>query len=721
MKRRLLWACGCAAASAIVLAAIPIVFGSPLPKISIQWRAVSDADRMSLERQFALTEPLRLSDDTWSYVPTDTSPPRIRSIVTHPLVADTDGINRRAFRISDSPPLTPRRGGLIDAPLMSRGARLLAYVFAALAVVFGLAAAVVSPLAPVVIQRARVVSGGLLSKVVRFTSVGRERLLHGQRPPWVVFLAASALFLAALTWRFLTFTGFTNDHYIHVALAQQVLLGAVPIRDFSDVGWPLMYLLSAGVWSVTGGTLGAEFAVAAGGLALGAALTVVAAYRLSRSLAVAVLVTMLEVLIFPRTYSYPKILMYAAAGCAILALAARPTRSRLILMALLIAAAFLFRHDHGLFIGLAALIGLIASSRDEGWRVGAQRALVLIAAIAVILLPWTLFVALNGGLVAYFQGGIDYSLAEAGATRLASWPVFDLNPPLTHTDNAVAWLFWLFWTLPLLSGAVALGFIHPDRERWPGERAAVLSLIVLAVLVNASFLRQTLQVRLADAIVPAALLGAWLLGLCWVGTWNRPRLQATSRLFTLIVLAVSLMAISRVVDLPGLYDNTDISRGWARVRDRTEEVWHLLGTSHRENAAPASRYAIALMPFLAYVDRCSLPTDRLIVTGEFPELLVLAGRGFAGDGVVLGSWYLSAAHEEHTLERLRSDAALFVIDAGDYAGFQNRFRLVDAYLREQYRVMAEVPVPDAPTARIMAPRERAPVRTDAQTGWPCYR
>ena len=32
------------------------------------------------------------------------------------------------------------------------------------------------------------------------------------------------------------------------------------------------------------------------------------------------------------------------------------------------------------------------------------------------------------------------------------------------------------------------------------------------------------------------------------------------------------------------------------------------------------------MPFMSYLDRCTLPSERLIVTGEFPEVLVIAGR-----------------------------------------------------------------------------------------------
>ena len=95
--------------------------------------------------------------------------------------------------------------------------------------------------------------------------------------------AAAALFVAALAWRFVTFTGFSDDHYAHLALAQQWLLGDRPVRDFSDPGWPLTYTLSAIAWRLAGDTLAVEWTLIAAGFAAAAACTVMAAQRLSGS------------------------------------------------------------------------------------------------------------------------------------------------------------------------------------------------------------------------------------------------------------------------------------------------------------------------------------------------------------------------------------------------------------------------------------------------------
>jgi hypothetical protein len=96
--------------------------------VRIQWRSIAAADRLKLEQQFGLAEPVQLEANEWIYVPVDLSSAAIRALVTNPSVADTDGLDRRAFTIAKSPPLTERRGGLIPGRgWMARAAKGLAY------------------------------------------------------------------------------------------------------------------------------------------------------------------------------------------------------------------------------------------------------------------------------------------------------------------------------------------------------------------------------------------------------------------------------------------------------------------------------------------------------------------------------------------------------------------------------------------------------------------
>jgi hypothetical protein len=157
-----------------------------------------------------LTEGAPLGDETWAYVPTDTSLATLRAIVTHPSVADTDGINRRTFTIGDDPPLTPRRGGLIaGAPAwMARGARAMAYALG-IAALLSIGAVVALVAARAVPRRVRALhqSNGALPRLgnritprawidTRISAISRQAA------------AAVAMFLLVVAWRFLTFTGF---------------------------------------------------------------------------------------------------------------------------------------------------------------------------------------------------------------------------------------------------------------------------------------------------------------------------------------------------------------------------------------------------------------------------------------------------------------------------------------------------------------------------------
>jgi hypothetical protein len=134
---------------------------------------------------------------------------------------------------------------------------------------------------------------------------------------------------------------------------------------------------------------------------------------------------------------------------------------------------------------------------------------------------------------------------------------------------------------------------------------------------------------------------------------------------------------------------------------------------------PPSRVAAALVPFFAYLDRCSSDADRLIVTGEYPDIVVLAGRGFAGDGVVFGAWYSSAANQGQTLRRLRRRPALFVIVL-DEAGFRRRFPVIAEYVGGEYGAFATIHEPGVEVP-ILVHERRAANRVDRTTGWPCFR
>jgi hypothetical protein len=181
---------------------------------------------------------------------------------------------------------------------------------------------------------------------------------------------------------------------------------------------------------------------------------------------------------------------------------------------------------------------------------------------------------------------------------------------------------------------------------------------------------------------------------------------------------VTGIAVERIGGVGDQIDNADALRGFQAVENRVVEMLTLLRGSHRLDNP--SRYSAALQPFFAYLDRCTAPADRLLVTREYPDVLVLAGRRFAGDGIVIGGGYSSVDRQDVTVERIERDPALFTLHMGDDEAFSERYPLIDRYVREAYEPMAEVQVPGVDNVRGLVVRNRRPAGTDAVTGWPCF-
>lgn len=536
--------------------------------------------------------------------------------------------------------------------------------------------------------------------------------------PAVACAALAAAFFAA-AWRFMTFPGFNNDHYAHVARAYQILLGEWPVRDFVDPGMPLMYVVSAAARAVAGPALLTEFRVVAGGFAVGAACTVIAAAKLSRSVAVALVVAAVEVIVNPRSFGYPKILLYALAAVVIVHAARRPTSRAIAALGIVSAMAFLFRHDHGLFIGTAAVATVLMASRGEGSRVTARRVAVLGAWIGGLLAPWALFVQFHLGLAEYVASAIMFSRAEAVGTTLRTIPA--LQWPLDTKANALSWLFYVFHVLPFLSLALVARRHAAGREAWPGESVAVAALAVMAIPVNVVFMRDSLEGRVPDAIVPAALLGAWLLGLAF--RRDADRFRPARIVCAAIALVLTMGAVFYAADVREQLGRTGVLSRPEAVRARAGDLWERLNRTMPERDHVPSRYSRAMLPYIEYVRRCTSRDDRLMMTGLFPEVYVIADRGFAGGHMALQPGFYTAETEEaRTIARLERQSVPFVLLVESLEpDLRSEMPRLFAYLDQRYRPMTHIAVPETKGVRVNVEQRRDARGVDPLTGWPCFR
>jgi hypothetical protein len=215
-------------------------------------------------------------------------------------------------------------------------------------------------------------------------------------------------------YRYLTFRGFSNDHFLHVARAQQMLLGELPIRDFLDPGMPLMYALSAAAQALFGRMLLSEAILVFGCLGLAAALTCWVILRVTGSIMLAAVLTLLQILVLPALTSYPKIVLYPVAVVAIDRYARAPGTARAAVLAIVTAVSFLMRYDHGIFVAAGCAAAIVAVHWNGG-RLQVLRSIRTYAlATAVILSPYFLYIQWAEGLVPYFSDAIAFSRAESG-------------------------------------------------------------------------------------------------------------------------------------------------------------------------------------------------------------------------------------------------------------------------------------------------------------------
>ena len=537
------------------------------------------------------------------------------------------------------------------------------------------------------------------------------------RQNWVV---ACAVCVVAVTWQFLTFTGFPNDHYVHVARARQLLLGEWPVRDFVDPGMPLTYVISALSRMVFGEIVGAEFAIVALGIGIGAAATAVCASRLAGGVLIGCAVALLEILASPRSYSYPKMLLYGIAGCVIVALAEDGSRRRVLLAAVFTVFAFLVRHDHGLYIGVACAAVLVLGA--PGWRVAARRFATFSLVVAALILPWALAVQYYGGLDTYFESAIEFSRREADISLLSDLPTFQAAA-VVSAENVYAWLFHLFYALPAISLAVAAWRGWTQRQRWPGESAAVAAIALMALLVNAGFLRNPLMHRIADATVPACLLGAWLIGLTWSMRVRPMAIPVLVRAGSIIVLAVTAVAIWGSGAVGNKLDEVGVFNDVEAIEEHVQAVVKGISSQEMDAYWRPSRVSAALVPFFKYLDRCTAPDDRLFISGPYPDVYVLARRGFAGGHVAhLGGFYSSEREQSLTLARMQRQSVPFVLLVLEEEGdFTSSFPKLVTYIDHAYEKLTDIPIDGMKPVRLLVERRRVPSGVDVETSWPCFR
>jgi hypothetical protein len=364
-----------------------------------------------------------------------------------------------------------------------------------------------------------------------------------------VWVPAAVLAIATFAYRYLSFGHFSNDHFLHLARAQQITMGAWPVRDFVESGLPLMSILSALAQLTLGHGLRAELLLIAAAFAIAAGLFFIVAARVSGSIWIATAAAAMPTVVYPATYSYPKLLPYAAAFVAAWYYVRNPSRLRLVVLAAVVVVGFLFRHDHGVILGVGAL-ALVAAR--HGMTRDAKAAVAGFAIAGVLLVtPYVLWVERYEGVGAYIGDGMTFTQHEMEkATRRP--PSFSLNlsgPLLTTAVERHGPVIHVRWVPDLSEGAIE------KREADHG-------------------------LRRMDAIGP----GSWQYEL---SSWSPSALRG-------------LVTDSAVADTDGIDRQTfKLATGTRAGTERVVRAFHAEVLHPRENAVAAIYYLVWLLPAAA--------------------------------------------------------------------------------------------------------------------------
>ena len=244
-----------------------------------------------------------------------------------------------------------------------------------------------------------------------------------------------------------------NDHFPVLVRASEILQGRLPLLDFVDyelrgVWPPLSYLAPAFSVILLGDNLFAEVALSLGVFWIAAVLTYMATRRLGVSALAALGVVVFQILLSPRLYAYPKLLILAGLASAMVWLA-RSSRPLLpsMLVGAVVAAAFLIRHDMAVYAAIGVGVFVLGRVPALGLQASARLALRIGATAFILVLPGLVIVQREVGLVDYVRRCLTLTTHEVDATRprlpssdfawspLVVWPPSDLRISVRWADD----------------------------------------------------------------------------------------------------------------------------------------------------------------------------------------------------------------------------------------------------------------------------------------------
>jgi len=554
------------------------------------------------------------------------------------------------------------------------------------------------------------------------------------------------IFIASWLFRFNdpggSFAGLTDDHFFYVVRGWQILFGDIPVRDFVDHGAPLYYYIAAAVQVLFGRGTVSELAFSTTMLSASAVITFLLATRASGSILAGLAACLLHVWLGPRFYNYPKVLIYAVAIPLLWRYADRPTASLRVWLAVLTVIGFLFRHDHGVFVGLATGV-LMLSLRELSLKERLRHLAIYSGLVVILVAPYFVFIQVNGGLISYFRQASAWAERDRAREPIV-WPgLFDYPDGESDEakagslvakvrDNAEAWVYYTEILLPFFALFVLAVSRDGFRPDWPHAREKLAMVAVLGAALDAGFLRSPLEARLADPSVPLVILAAWLLvalprllisDASLQPAWLRVRVPLKAITALIGVLMVLLFVFLIKGDLYRRLDKASMTDRFGKPFERVGVIAKQLHMDWDLGLWAARPERPDLITLSLYINACTTPDDRVLVQSYLPQVLAIARRAFGGGHADLRPGFFEFEEAQRlTVQRLRSRSVpIILLDTDDsLRSFYRAFPIVTAYIDQEYRQAGMHTFDERFGITLFVKKDRTPTGTYEPLGWPCF-
>jgi hypothetical protein len=298
-----------------------------------------------------------------------------------------------------------------------------------------------------------------------------------------------------------------------------------------------------------------------------------------------------------------------------------------------------------------------------------------------------------------------------------------MESPVLTRENAAIWLYDALFLTPLLAAAllVARGVRRLTTE---SEVPKLIATIMLAVLFNLFLIRGNIDSHLPDVIVPAAVLCAWMLRSRGRDLRDVQRSGSIGAFARVALAACALISVWLSVDVYAGSMNhlmaTELFSTPRRVAQRFNGTIQDLRQDPLERFAPPG--SPGLRGLIRYLNRCTRPSDYLLVLGYQPEVFFHADRRIGGGNVVYQANLGAEADQQATIvTRLqRESVPIAILPVNRLDEIEGTYPIVKNYVDRRYELAEESGFGEARPIRVLVDRQAVPSHVDQELGLPCF-